>query len=192
MLEILSLKLVIDFFDHLALYGITMKSVQIFLYRKSRGTYQFFSFSSAEDLYNFYYERYAPFEMCEGLGDIWGVNMFTVESSLNSFRMTFNAYDCGTDHWTVVDATQYDTDRNNVWKYEKERQIGLIDRTIAEYKGYYGELYYIYIHGVYSPCYAVPPWTEHTTVLHSYREYLIPDNYDQPQAPQYGLVINQI
>lgn len=164
--------MVIDFFARLALYDIIMDSVQVYLYRND-GSYSFYTFTSSDELRSFYEERFSPFDECGESGGIWRLNMLTAHSGLDAYTMSFNVWDIGTGNWKMSVASQYDTGRNGVWENGKERQTGLIDSTLAEYWGYHTELYAIYIRGVYSPCYAVPPWTEYTVTLQSYRGYFL-------------------
>lgn len=181
MLEILSFKMVIDFFTRLAVYGIEMDSVQVYFRNQQGQSYSFYNFTSLDQIKAFYENRYYPFDECgESLG-IWQLNMFTVHSALDNYTMSFNVWDIGTGNWKISVFSQYDTDRNGVWEDGKVRQEGLIDNTIAEYWNYYTELYHIYIHGVYSPCYAVPPWTEYTTILQSYAGYFLIPNQPEVQ-----------
>jgi hypothetical protein len=118
--------------------------------------------------------------------------MFTVHSGLDNYTMSFHVWDIGTGDWKTETFSQYDTDRNGVWQDGKERQEGLIDKTIAEYWNYYTELYYIYLHGVYSPCYAVPPWTEYTTILQSYAGYFLRPNKPEETERKNKVVINNV
>lgn len=192
MIEILSFKMVIDFFSTLALYGMYPTSIQVYYYDIETNSYRFYSFSSMEQLIGFYNNRFYPFDLCEGRKGIWMLNMFMVTSNLNNFEMTFHSYDIGTDNWTTRVGSQFDTDRNNVWKIEKERQEGLINKTIEEYKKYYNELYIIYIHGVYSPCYAVPPWTEYNVILHSYKNYFFKTDTHETQATRRRITIRNV
>lgn len=175
MIELLTFKLIIDLFDTLRVYKMELKEVQVFLWKKSVKKYQYFTFDSYDALYDFYVGRYAPFDLCRVFGDIWGVNWFTVDSSLDtSYTMSFGAYDVSTDKYYIRDISEYDIQRNSVWSASKERQVGYLDDTVSKYGVYYRELYDIYLHGIYSVCYAEPGWTTHTTALQSYRDLLFP------------------
>lgn len=192
MLEVLSCKLILDFFRQLSVYGIEMESVQVYLYKKETNKFQFFGFTGYNGLNNFFYERYQNAELCAGLGDIWQLNMFSVYSKLGDYTMSFSAHSIMDQKWHLTDISQFDANRNSSWEVSKERQFGLVDSTIAEYKKYYLELYEIYLVGVYSPCYAVPPWTEYTTTLHSYKNYLLGERSNEVAQPSYSLVVNEI
>ncbi len=177
MIETLTLKLAIDLFDHLRTYKMELSSVQIFIWKKKTNQFQYLTFNSYDELWDFYYNRFYPFDLCETFGDIWAVNKFTVHTQLDlSYTMSLSAYDVSGEHPTVVDTSQYDVDRNNVWLVTKERQKELVQSIVDEYNAYYLELYDIYMHGVYSVCYAEPGWTTHTTRLKSYRDLLFPQN----------------
>lgn len=174
MIEILTLKLIIDLLDHLKVYFIEMTSIELGFYNKTTNQYQYYTFTSYDDLYNFYYERYYPFNVCLVFGDIWFINQLDVKSGMDSsYTASYKVYDVSGEYW-IKDCTQFDTTRNRVWSVSKERQYGFLDKTISEYNVYYGELYDIYLKGVYSVCYAEPGWTEHTTILQSYRDLLFP------------------
>ena len=56
-------------------------------------------------------------------------------------------------------------DEENISKF-----LQLIKNAVADYTKYYSELKYIYVTGIYSPCYAVPGWSENTWYLKSFRE----------------------
>jgi len=184
MIEILTLKLAIDLFDHLRTYKMELSYVQIYIWKKTTNKFQYFSFNSYDQLWDFYYNRYAPFDLCEQFGDIWAVNKFTVRSQLDSsYTMTIDAYDVS-GNGRVRETSQFDNDRNNVWSVTKERQIELVQSIVNEYEVYYSELYEIYLHGVYSVCYAEPGWTTHTTRLRSYRDLLFPQ--DNQQTSKYS------
>lgn len=176
MIELLTFKLIIDLFDELRVYNMEIKEVQIFLWKKQTRQYQYFTFDSYEALYDFYVNRYAPFDLYRVFGDIWGVNWFTVTSDLDpTYTMSFGAYDVS-DNYYIRDISQFDNQRNSVWSSSKERQIGYLDDTVSRYGVYWRELYDIYLSGIYSVCYAEPGWTTHITILQSYREMLFPVN----------------
>ena len=180
MIEILTLKLAIDLFDHLRTYRMELSMVQVYLYKKRTNTYQYFTFYSYDELWNFYYNRYAPFDLCEYFGDIWMVNKFTVKTELDtSYMMSVSAFDVSGLHPWVHEYIEYDTDRNGVWSTSMERQRELVQSIVNEYNVYYRELYEIYLHGVYSVCYAEPGWTTHTYRLQSYRDLLFTPQTNQ-------------
>lgn len=175
MIEVLTLKLAIDLFDHLKTYKMELDYVQVYIWKKTTGHYQYFSFNSYDELWDFYYNRYAPFDMCAMFGDIWAVNKFTVTSTLDTgYGMSISAFDVSGSSPYVHPANEYDTNRNNVWGVSMERQESLVQGIVDEYNAYYLELYDIYLHGVYSVCYAEPGWTVHTYRLKSYRDLLFP------------------
>ena len=180
MIEVLSFKLGIDLFDHLKTYKMDLSYVQVYMWKKSTNFYIYKTFHSYDELWNFYYERFAPFDLCETFGDIWAINKFTVESRLDpSYNISFSAYDVSGDNTSVVDNYQYDVNRNNVWNVSKERQKQMVQDVVDSYHTYYLELYELYMHGVYSVCYAEPGWTVHTTRIKSYRDMLFPQEQQQ-------------
>lgn len=188
MIEVLTLKLAIDLFDHLKTYKMEITSVQIYIWKKTTNKFQYFTFESYEQLWNFYYNRYYPFNLCETFGDIWAVNKFTVNSKLDtSYNMSISAYDVSGKNSYTKSTSDFDNNRNSVWSVTKERQNELVQLTINDYYVYYNELYDIYMDGIYSVCYAEPGWTTHTTRLKSYKDILFP----QKQETQYsGFIIN--
>jgi len=190
-IEVLTLKLAIDLFDHLRTYKMELTMVQIYIWKKQTNQYQYFTFNSYDELWDFYYNRYAPFDLCESFGDIWAVNKFTVVSDLDTgYGMGVSAFDVSGQEPYVHPATEYDTDRNNVWNISMERQEQLVQSIVDEYNVYYTELYEIYLYGVYSVCYAEPGWTIHTTRLKSYRDLLFPQN-DYVVSKYAGFVIDE-
>ena len=189
MIEILTFKLIIDLFDHLRTYSMELSYVQIFKWKKKTGKFQYFSFNSYDELYNFYYETYYPFDICAWFGDIWAVNKFTVTTQLDpTYTMSLSAFDVNGDGY-VRDTSQFDNRRNSVWGSSKDRQISFLQKTIDEYSAYYQELYSIYLSGIYSVCYAVPGWTEHTTILQSYRDMLMGSNNNNNDFVHYANVV---
>ena len=69
--------------------------------------------------------------------------------------------------------SSYDRQRNAGRQVLVDRQIQLIKNAVADYVKYYLELKYIYVTGIYSPCYAVPGWSENTWYLQSFRDAFI-------------------
>lgn len=174
MIEIVTLKLGIDLFDYLSVYNLQMKNVQLYLWLKQINKYKYYTFNSYDDLWNFYIEKYQPFNICSFFGDIWCVSKFTLTSKLDeNYTMSMSAFDVGSDDYYIKDVSQYDKNRNNVWNVSKERQITTLDTIVKEYNKYYKELYDIYISGLYSLCYSNLGWTTHTTKLKSYRDMFL-------------------
>ena len=175
MVEVLTLKLAIDLFDHLKTYKMDLTYAQVYIWKKTTGHYQYFAFNSYDELWNFYYNRYAPFDLCAMFGDIWAVNKFTVVSSLDkSYTISISAFDVSGEHPWIRPADEFDTNRTGAWTPSMERQKQLVQNVVDEYSVYQGEMFDIYMDGVYSVCYAEPGWTVHTSRLKSYRELLFP------------------
>jgi hypothetical protein len=70
----------------------------------------------------------------------------------------------------LVTGSSYDRQRNAGRQVFIDRQKQLIINAVKQYVDYWAELKYIYVTGIYSPCYAVPGWSENTWYLNSLRE----------------------
>ena len=50
----------------------------------------------------------------------------------------------------------------------------MINKAVEDYRKFYNEIYRIYTTGIYSPCYAIPGWSEGTWYLNQLRKAFIP------------------
>ena len=119
----------------------------------------------------YYKKTYIPLDNCF-LGDLVSISFFLATSDLYDFRTEFKAMDV-TNNLTLETGSAYDRQRNAGRQVLINRQIQLIKNAVADYVKYYLELKYIYVTGIYSPCYAVPGWSANTWYLKSFREAFI-------------------
>ena len=102
----------------------------------------------------YYKKTYIPLDNCF-LGDLVSISFFLASSNLYDFTTEFKAIDV-TNNLTLETGSAYDRQRNAGRQVLIDRQIQLIKNAVTDYVKYYNELKYIYITGIYSPCYAVP------------------------------------
>ena len=165
-LEAITYKLALDFFKFLKKNRINATSIKVDFYDKVRHHYIDFVDVAAMDTY--YTTNYTPIDNCT-IGDLVSIQFFTATSDTYNFTTTYNATDV-TQDFKLVTGSSYDRQRNAGRQVFIDRQKQLIINAVKQYVDYWAELKYIYVTGIYSPCYAVPGWSENTWYLNSLRE----------------------
>ena len=165
-LEGITFKLALDFFLFLKKNRITSTSVKVDFF--DRVKHQYVDFADVAAMQEYYNSNYIPLDNCN-LGDLVSISFFEASSELYDFTTEFRALDV-TSNLKLENGSTYDRQRNSGRKVLIDRQVQLIKNAVAEYVKYYSELKYIYTTGIYSPCYAVPGWSENTWYLKSFRE----------------------
>jgi|TARA_R110002096_G_scaffold133241_2_gene284109 hypothetical protein len=168
-LEGITFKLALDFFIFLKKNRITSTSIKVDFFDKVKHEYIDFVDVAAMEAY--YKKKYIPIDNCF-LGDLVSISFFLASSDLYDFTTEFKAMDVSTN-LKLETGSAYDRQRNAGRKVLIDRQIQLIKNAVADYVKYYLELKYIYVTGIYSPCYAVPGWSENTWYLKSFRDAFI-------------------
>lgn len=165
-LEGITFKLALDFFTFLKKNKITSTSIKVDFFNRVK--HEYIDFADVAAMEKYYNTNYKPLDNCN-LGDLVSISFFLAVSDLYDFSTEFKAIDV-TNNLKLETGSAYDRQRNSGRKVFIDRQIQLIKNAVTDYVKYYSELKYIYVTGIYSPCYAVPGWSENTWYLKSFRE----------------------
>ncbi len=165
-LEGITFKLALDFFTFLKKNRITCTNIKLDFFDKVKHEYIDFADVAALELY--YNTNYKPIDNCI-LGDLVSIVYFLGSSELYNFTTDFRAIDV-TENLKLETGSAFDLQRNSGRQVFINRQIQLIKNAVADYVKYFLQLRYIYVTGIYSPCYAEPGWSENTWWLKSFRE----------------------
>ena len=157
-LEGITFKLALDFFTFLKKNKITSTSIKVDFFNRVKHEYIDFADVAAMEVY--YNTNYRPLNNCN-LGDLVSISFFLATSNLYDFTTEFKAMDV-TNNLKLETGSAYDRQRKAGRQVFIDRQIQLIKNAVTDYVKYYSELKYIYVTGIYSPCYAVPGWSENT------------------------------
>jgi len=160
--EALTFKLAIDFFRYLSKNKINLENTRLSYYDRIKREYV--GYSSIADMQSYFDENYLILDNCV-LGDLVSIETFGISSDVYDFNTNYIGTDV-TSNYKLVSGSSYDIERNNQWSILKNRQIGLVNK-------FYNEIKMIYVTGIYSPCYAVPGWSQNTWYLKSLREGLL-------------------
>ena len=185
-LEGITFKLALDFFLFLKKNRITSTSIKVDFFNRVK--HQYGDFVDVAAMQEYYNSNYIPLDNCN-LGDLVSISFFMATSELYDFTTEFRALDV-TNNLKLENGSAYDRQRNAGRKVLIDRQVQLIKNAVAEYVKYYSELKYIYITGIYSPCYAIPGWSENTWYLKSFREAFTA-NRDTDQFPYSNIKIEE-
>ena len=185
-LEGITFKLALDFFTYLKKNKITSTNIKVDFF--DRVKHEYIDFADVAAMEKYYNTNYRPLDNCD-LGDLVSISFFLATSDLYNFRTEYRAIDV-TDELKLETGSAYDRQRNSGRQVFIDRQIQLIKNAVAEYKKYYLELKYIYVTGIYSPCYAVPGWSENTWYLKSFREAFT-STRDTSQFPYNDVTIEE-
>lgn len=167
-IEALTFKLSLDFFTYLKKYKISVSKIRISFYDSSSQKTEFTDFTSIEEMELFYQKNYVPFDPCY-VGDLASIELFLGDSKLYEFLTEYRAEDL-TGKFKLTSGSAFDKQRNKQRSVLVNRQVSFINRAVEDYRKYWNELYRIYTTGIYSPCYAVPGWSEGTWYLNQLRE----------------------
>ena len=143
-------------------------------------------FSDLDAMQVYYNENYVPLNNCE-LGTLAGIQFFNSSSNTYNFQTTYKAIDV-LGKLQVIQGASFDIQRNDQRNVLKQRQLDFLNKTIQEYLNFYNQLKFIYITGIYSPCYAEPGWSENTWWLKSLRDAIV-DSTNQSKFPYSNAVI---
>lgn len=166
--EALTFKLSLDFFVYLKKYKIDVSKIRIGFYDQASQKTEFTDFANVAEMEKFYQKNYVPFDPCY-VGDVASIQLFLGSSELYEFLTEYRAEDL-TGNFKLTSGSSFDIQRNSQRKVLAERQIGFINKAVKDYQKYWGEIYRIYTTGIYSPCYAVPGWSEGTWYLNQLRK----------------------
>ena len=165
-IEALSFKLALDFFKYLHKNRIYSTEIKIDFFDRVR--HEYYDYADVDAMQAYWNEQYRFIDNCF-LGDLGGITFFRSTSNTYNFDTVYKAIDI-IGNYQLLPGSGFDLERNAQRKVFKDRQRNLIDKTVSEYLAFYKELKFIYITGIYSPCYAEPGWSENTWYLKSLRE----------------------
>ena len=165
-IEAITFKLALDFFKFLKKNRITATSIKIDFF--DRVKHEYIDFADIAAMESWYAKNYQPIDNCN-LGDLCSIVFFLAASDAYNFTTEYKAIDV-TDNLKLTTGSAYDRQRNAGRQVFIDRQKQLITNAVKDYVKYWAELKYIYVTGIYSPCYAVPGWSENTWYLKSFRE----------------------
>jgi len=170
--EALTFKLALDFFSYLFKSKVNLEDTRISFYDRIRREYV--NFSSIAQMQSYFDENYLILDNCI-LGDLVSIETFRVNSNLYDFETNYIATDV-VGSYKLTAGSSYDIQRNAQRSNLTSRQISMINNAVDDYLRFYNEIKRIYISGIYSPCYAVPGWSQGTWYLKSLREGLLVDD----------------
>lgn len=185
-IEAITFKLALDFFTFLKKNRISCKSIKIDFFDKVK--HEYIDFADVAAMQAYYNKTYIPLDNCF-LGDLVSIQFFIATSELYDFTTEYRAIDV-TNNLSLETGSAYDRQRNAGRKVLIDRQIQLIKNAVIAYVKYWNELKYIYVTGIYSPCYAVPGWSENTWYLQSFRDAFI-SSRDTSQFPYSNVRIEE-
>ena len=185
-LEGITFKLALDFFIFLKKNRITATSIKVDFFDKVK--HQYIDFADVAALEAYYRKTYIPLDNCF-LGDLVSITFFMATSELYDFTTEFKAFDV-TTKLKLENGSAYDRQRNAGRQVFINRQVQLIKNAVTDYVKYYSELKYIYTTGIYSPCYAVPGWSENTWYLKSFRDAFTTSR-DTSQFPYSDITVEE-
>jgi len=168
-IEALTFKLALDFTKYLKKNRIYLSNIKLDFFDRTRHEYVDLADLAAMQAY--YDQNYVPLDNCF-LGSLVGIQLFRADSNTYDFPTTYKAVDV-LGQVTITPGAGFDRERNQQREVLKQRQLTLLNTTIQEYLKFYNELRFIYVTGIYSPCYAEPGWSENTWWLRSLRETLV-------------------
>jgi hypothetical protein len=175
-LEAISFKLALDFFIYLKKNGVVPGTIKMDFF--DRVKHEYTGFATIEDMQSYFNLNYIPIDDCT-LGDLVSIQSFLSISNTYNFDINYKISDV-TGNLVINQSSGFDIQRNSQRAVFKERQLNLVKNTIGEYLSFYNEIKKIYITGIYSPCYAVPGWTENTWYLNSLKVAITaPNNLSQ-------------
>jgi len=185
-LEAITFKLALDFFKFLKKNRITATSIKVDFFDRIK--HEYIDFADVAAMEAWYNKNYIPLDNCS-LGDLCSIQIFLAESDTYNFTTEYKAIDV-TGGLQLTTGSAYDRQRNKGRQVFIDRQKQLITNAVKDYVKYWSELKYIYVTGIYSPCYAVPGWSENTWYLKSFREAFITSR-DTSQFPYSDVKIEE-
>lgn len=167
--EALSFKLALDFLEYLKKNRITTSGINLLFW--DRSTNEFITYENIHSMSSYFKEQYTFIDNCV-LGSLCSIETFSGSSDLYNFTTEYTAINV-TGSYKLVTGSQYDRQRNDQRSLLINRQINFINQAVGEYLKFYNEIRRIYTTGIYSPCYAVPGWSQGTWYLNSLRAGLL-------------------
>ena len=166
--EALTFKLSLDFFIYLKKYKIDVTKIRIGFFDLAINKTEYTDFNSISEMEVFYQSNYVPFDPCY-VGDLVSIQLFLGASTLYDFTTEYRVSDL-TGLLKITTGTSFDIQRNKQRAVLTDRQTAFVNRAVTDYRKFWNEIHRIYTTGIYSPCYAIPGWSEGTWYLNQLRE----------------------
>lgn len=166
--EALTFKLALDFFVYLKKYKLTVSKVRVGFFDQASEKSEFTDFGSIAEMELFYQTNYVPFDDCF-VGDMVSIQLFLGESNLYDFITEFRAEDLS-GNYKLTSGSSFDIQRNKQRAVLTSRQVSFINKAVKDYRNFYDEVFRIYKIGIYSPCLAVPGWSQGTWYLNQLKQ----------------------
>ena len=154
--EALTFKLSLDFFVYLKKYKIIVSKIRIGFYDQAAQKTEFTDFNNIKEMELFYQNNYVPFDDCF-VGDLVSIELFLGASDLYEFITEYRAEDL-TGNFKLTAGSSFDIQRNSQRSVLTDRQVGMINKAVEDYRKFWNEINRIYTTGIYSICYAQPGW----------------------------------
>jgi len=187
--EALTFKLSLDFFVYLKKYKITVSKIRVGFYDNAANKTEFTDFNSIDEMELFYQNNYVPFDDCF-VGDLVSIELFLGASDLYEFITEYRAEDL-TGNFKLTSGSSFDIQRNSQRSVLTNRQVGMINKAVEDYRKFYNEIYRIYTTGIYSPCYAIPGWSEGTWYLNQLKQVFTSRNKEDKFPYNDATIINE-
>lgn len=172
--EALSFKFALDFLQYLSKNRINTFNIKVLFWDRER--YEFISYENVSEMAKHFSQSYNIIDNCF-LGDLCSIQSFEADSDLYNFKTDYRAIDI-TNSYKLITGSSFDRERNTQRKLRTDTQIAFINQAVAEYLKFFSEIKQIYIDGIYSPCYAVPGWSQNTWYLKALRETFLVSRTD--------------
>lgn len=184
LIEALSFKLALDFLEYLRKNRIVSTGINLVFW--DRVNHEFTTHPDLNSMSVYFDEQYKFIDNCE-LGALCSLEVFQGTSNLYDFTTQYTASNI-TSSYKLTAGSQYDRERNEQRGILTSRQILFINQAVGDYLRFFKEIKQIYVTGIYSPCYAVPGWSQNTWYLNSLRLNLVSATVNK-QFPYKGLKI---
>jgi len=171
-IEALSFKLALDFLEYLRKNRIVSTEIKLVFW--DRVNHEFTTYTDINAMSVYFDEQYKFIDKCM-LGALCSLEVFQGTSNLYDFTTQYTASNI-TSSYKLTAGSQYDRERNEQRSILTNRQVSFINQAVGEYLRFFNEIKRIYVTGIYSPCYAVPGWSEGTIYLNRVREGLLENN----------------
>lgn len=167
--EALSFKIALDLLRYLKKNRIVTTGIKLTFW--DRLTHEFITFDDVDKMSAYFDVQYKFIDDCT-LGALCSIEVFQGTSNLYDFTTQYTASNI-TGSYKLTAGSQYDRERNDQRSILTTRQVAFINQAIADYLKFYNEIKRIYVTGIYSPCYALPGWSQGTLHLNKLKLNLL-------------------
>lgn len=107
--------------------------------------------------------QYSEIDYCS-LGNIWTLEQYEGTSTLYKEHTKIKLLN-PVKNLSLVMKSDYNIERLTLTNRNIITQRNVVENAVAQFKSVYDHLKLIYSTGIYSPCYAIPGWSEGTLML---------------------------